>query len=625
MMPDDDDDEAARDLYIQHWGAIRTHHTTGQRIQDRFNYRVTTLDTEMWEDQLRRDIFEVQDVRFKINLSYGFILRNNETGQLRYFHPSHNNARVLDEPMLVTCPADFDQFLEAIRHPDVLEWARQKRPDSKWVVDRVTNVTFYVNKILDHPIGCGDRLPDYILNNPAVVGLQKDKNNNFWYRDNLCFFRCLAVWSGCHPHNFSAAVLEYFRKYLPEADPKTFAGVTLDELPQLEKLFDLNINVYELVQEHDDEDDGATQVVGRVVQRSHRQYADTMNINLFKTHFSFIRDMSQYCQSYACSKCGKLWKHVGMLHRHERTCDTNVKHQYVGGTYHLPETIFDKLEDEGIVVPEADRCYPCRITYDFECYFSTDELPHNSEKLTWEARHVPLSVSICSNIPDYETPVCYITEGDTAALVAKMMQHLEAIAERAHTLLLAKFQPIFTELDDKLTDALAREPAPAEEDDEAEKKKHPLEKLRDHLDGYLQEMPVVGFNSGKYDLQVIKPALMSYLQKTPRWHRFCCEEEQQFHVPEDEDAEVPGHPVLLGSRLQLRQVPPRLWLQRDERIPALRVDRQSGQAGASRAAFTRCLLQPTEAGEHHGRRLRLLSTRLGRERHADLPRLLGLV
>ena len=111
------------------------------------------------------------------------------TGQLRYFHPSQNNSRVLDEPVLVTNAADFDQFLQVIRHPDVLEWARQQRPNSKWVVDRVCHVTFYVNKIINHPIGYGDRLPDFVLNNNAVVALQKDENHNFWYRDNLCFFR----------------------------------------------------------------------------------------------------------------------------------------------------------------------------------------------------------------------------------------------------------------------------------------------------------------------------------------------------------------------------------------------------------------------------------------------------
>jgi hypothetical protein len=34
-----------------------------------------------------------------------------------------------------------------------LEYIRQQGPDTKWVVHLLTNVTFYVNKLFDHPIG----------------------------------------------------------------------------------------------------------------------------------------------------------------------------------------------------------------------------------------------------------------------------------------------------------------------------------------------------------------------------------------------------------------------------------------------------------------------------------------
>jgi hypothetical protein len=37
----------------------------------------------------------------------------------------------------------------------MLEYIRQQRPDTKWVVHLLTNVTFYVNKINTHPIGGG--------------------------------------------------------------------------------------------------------------------------------------------------------------------------------------------------------------------------------------------------------------------------------------------------------------------------------------------------------------------------------------------------------------------------------------------------------------------------------------
>ena len=297
--------------------------------------------------------------------------------------------------------------------------------------------------------------------------------------------------------------------YAPDGDPKNFPGVKLEELPELEKTFGLNINVYELVEEEEnDDDDGTKKVVAKVVQRSHRRYEDTMNLNLYKSHFSYICSMDDYSKSFACSKCGQLWKHVGMLHRHERSCDTNVKHKYVGGVYHLPETIFEKLADAGIDVPEEDCYYPFRATYDFECYFNKDDLPQNSEKVTWEARHVPLSVAVCSNVPGHDTSVCFVTEGDTSALVEKMMGHLNAIADEAYNLLSAKFEPVFEQLDTKIAEALKTEPGTDDDDD----KPHPLQKLRQQFDDYLMELPVCGFNAGKYDVQVIKTALMVYLR-----------------------------------------------------------------------------------------------------------------
>ena len=85
-------------------------------------------------------------------------------------------------------------------------------------------------------------------------------------------------------------------------NPLQFEGVQLCDLPTLEEKLELNINVFELKKE----DDGS--VVGQIVQRSHHRYPDTMNLNLYQNHFSLITNMEQYCQSYECKLCGKLWK-----------------------------------------------------------------------------------------------------------------------------------------------------------------------------------------------------------------------------------------------------------------------------------------------------------------------------
>ena len=69
-----------------------------------------------------------------------------------------------------------------------------------------------------------------------------------------------------------------------------------------------------------------------------------MNLNLYVQHFSYISNMAKYSHSFLCSKWDRLWKHVG------------------------------------IDIPEEDRYYPYRATYDIEVMLqSTDK--RQSEKL----------------------------------------------------------------------------------------------------------------------------------------------------------------------------------------------------------------------------------------------------
>ena len=96
------------------------------------------------------------------------------------------------------------------RH-DILEYIRQQRPDTKWVLHLLTNVTFYVNKINEHPIGASVLLPDYILKNPGVVTLITGSHGPY---DDLCLFRCLAVHRGVPVRDVESQAKTYFHQYL---------------------------------------------------------------------------------------------------------------------------------------------------------------------------------------------------------------------------------------------------------------------------------------------------------------------------------------------------------------------------------------------------------------------------
>ncbi|CAB3993894.1 Zinc finger and SCAN domain-containing 22, partial [Paramuricea clavata] len=412
-------------LHRDHWRAIRTRQSRGNRIQDWYNYRLSSVNMGQLVDDIDH-IFEDQSTVFKLNLSFGFVLFNNETQQMQYHHPSANNSRVFDSPFQI-----------------------RNREDLAQIVMDITNATFYVTKLRDHPIGRSVRLPKYVLESRAIVSLDCNDQTGLPYEDKLCFFRCLALHRGCHPHNLERDTKHFYEQY---SDAEEFDGVTLEELPELEKLFELNIFVYRLVECYD-EDNDTTSIVAQLIQRSHRAYTNSMYLNLYGSHFSYIKNLGMYSKSYCCSKCDKMWKTARALNRHERTCEASIRHIFPGGAYKVPQTIFDLLADEGIEIPENLKYFPYRATFDFECYFKREtEHPRNTAKLTWEAENIPLSVSVCSNVPGYDQPKCFVSSGSTSEMIQQFVEYLVEVSQESYGLLLDQFSDVFRQIDERVNE-----------------------------------------------------------------------------------------------------------------------------------------------------------------------------
>ena len=93
----------------------------------------------------------------------------------------------------------------------------------------------------------------------------------------------------------------------------TFPGVAVDELQKVEKTFNTNINVWELVPDPEEK------LTAKLTRRSTSAYPDTMTLNLYERHFSFIQTLNVYCKSYKCSECGNTFTRKNSLLRHKRT------------------------------------------------------------------------------------------------------------------------------------------------------------------------------------------------------------------------------------------------------------------------------------------------------------------
>ncbi|KAL9989202.1 hypothetical protein ACROYT_G003726 [Oculina patagonica] len=128
--------------------------------------------------------------------------------------------------------------------------------------------------------------------------------------------------------------------------------------------------------------------------------------------------------------------------------------------------------------PRVDpwHCYPHAILYDFESYGDNNQRKEVTPFLTIENAHVPISVSIGDTLEREHTHIC---ERDPAELVRKFMKELERRGKNIRALVREESMP------EDIINLLPK----------AQQRK---------IEEWCDQVPVLGFNSGSYDLNLIK-------------------------------------------------------------------------------------------------------------------------
>ena len=175
----------------EYWSSVRTRHLTGRPVQDLYNFRLIgsrRIGAPVNMEAGLRAVFQQLRQRVKMNVSFGLVLRNSVTGELRYFHPCHNNARFFEEPFVIASEANLEAMIRALNEADIVEHGRRQRPDTKWSVEAITNINVFVNKT-DYVIGASQTdLPPFVANNTGLIKLQRNRHTGKRYEDTLCFF-----------------------------------------------------------------------------------------------------------------------------------------------------------------------------------------------------------------------------------------------------------------------------------------------------------------------------------------------------------------------------------------------------------------------------------------------------
>jgi len=180
-------------------------------------------------------MFQEQTSVFKINLSYGFVLKNKITGRFTYSHSTSNCCgRCVDNPFL-------SQTANTLMHSS----NASKNPTS------CSGPSINVQIRSGSAVGCvGIALPSYI------------NKNKCWSR-NLTIPRstrttCVSsdVWlyivAGCNRYHLEPTVKALYDRYTQDDKDdvavENVTGVTMRDLYRVGKTFETNVCVYKLVE-----------------------------------------------------------------------------------------------------------------------------------------------------------------------------------------------------------------------------------------------------------------------------------------------------------------------------------------------------------------------------------------
>ena len=239
----------------------------------------------------------------------------------------------------------------------------------------------------------------------------------------MCLFRALAL----HLHGsqrLEEEISNLFNLFIIKKDGLSlnhFQGVHMNDIPTVEDLLALNILLYDI-----DFLDG--NIVGELARQSVQKYENNVRLLRYNNHICYVNNINAVFQSFRCPNCDPFFNKRFNLERHLTTCSERVKIVYPRNVYQIRETLFDKLDSFGIKYTKEQKLFKKIAIFDFESICLQEETFRDTYTTTWIGKHVPISVSISSNL--VEEPI-FLCNSDPHQLVAFFIGALESLASQS--------------------------------------------------------------------------------------------------------------------------------------------------------------------------------------------------
>jgi len=235
-----------------------------------------------------------QSVRtaFYIRYIYTYVIANVETGSKMVYYKQHRGSPWMNRF------ANTETWLNA-QEIEQLNSDNIECPNTKWVFVKFSNVQ--VKVVLDRqPMLGNSLLPDWLRNLARGQASSVVVLDTFY--DNLCLWRCTAVYQGARPDRSTQAARGLAQSFLKHPH---ILKTSLDELDEVKRFLNQRKRVAEWlgirVYEPEPQENGET--VWNLRKNPSDRLQNIITIGIYEGHAFLIKGIKKLARLYACADC----------------------------------------------------------------------------------------------------------------------------------------------------------------------------------------------------------------------------------------------------------------------------------------------------------------------------------
>ncbi|TMW63865.1 hypothetical protein Poli38472_002806 [Pythium oligandrum] len=457
----------------------------------------------------------------KVNVQLGYTLIHRTSGLTREFWPAANTA-IFDGAIPINSKHEIKP--KVVDYMGKIEFNNKiSYPSSAW---QLQYISAYKLMLIDrdHTLGEKVETPDVIKMHRFIVDFQNEDNN--------CVLYCIAahIDPDYNKKRMVKPAKECFNQWCKfkgiEYTPKTFKEaerIDIMQFDELEECFNLSINVFEM--------DVQTEAVTKI-RETVKEGSNVLNIFDYHGHAMYITNIDKVLAKYPCAQCGMIFK----------TCNELKNHKYKNKDTCQHETIFQFSKQPNNYQPNENALKKLVMKYDLDLDYYVDHFmvydfgailmtiqEQKGENSQFVSKHIPVSVSICDSLTNQVK--CFVNE-DPGALLVDMFAYVEEVTAKIRRYNVDKFLALLKVIwkNETLTGMGVDGDHPITEIFPIEVIEGLIEdgKYTDWFDFYehtndpsgkdfkvikcaIDQAPLLGFNSGRYDLNLIRIDLIDVI------------------------------------------------------------------------------------------------------------------